>query len=129
MQGRPGTPGLCYKLYPLCLCLSHNPVRLVSFQEEVLKEVPRWQGTGLVCWRLSILSQYRKRGKEEDRVTHELDGKEKPGMAPTCKWRCVSGEAMPILPSSEYIFQQIQLRKCMGAVLRGRVSALVIAAI
>lgn len=52
-----------------------NPVRLVSFQEEVLEEVPQWQGTGLVCWRLYILSQYRKRGKDEDRVTHELDGK------------------------------------------------------
>lgn len=35
--------------------------------------------------------------------TQELDGEEKPGRATTCKWRCASGEIMPILPPSEYI--------------------------
>lgn len=59
----------------------------------------------MVCWGLSVLSQYRERGRDEHTEGHtqELDGEEKPGKATTCKCRCVSGETAPILPSSEYI--------------------------
>lgn len=57
----------------------------------------------MVCQRLQVPSQQRKRGRDEDRDMQGLGGEEQKEEAAACKWRHVSGETMPVLLGSEWI--------------------------